>query len=116
MQMAKYSMHVVFYSNLFVPSNFGATTYGPFIIICPKYKGDEGLLRHELEHVKQFWHNPLFGLWYKFSKKSRLKYEAEAYKEQLKYYPVDKTVVFAGYLVDKYNLGITLEEAVLALS
>ena len=108
-------LHLTFYTNLFIPSRFLGVTFGPLIFIRPKGKDDNGILPHELTHVKQFWHNPFFGLWYQFSKKDRLKYEAEAYKVQLKYYKDDRTTVFAQLLVDNYNLGITLEEALAAL-
>jgi len=33
----------------------GAYTKMWFIWIRPKYRGDEGIKAHELEHVKQFW-------------------------------------------------------------
>lgn len=108
-------LHLTFYTNLFIPSRFLGVTFGPFIFIRPKGKDDNGILQHELTHVKQFWRNPLFGLWYQFSKKDRLKYEAEAYKVQLKCYPDDRTNVFAQLLVSNYNLGITLDEALAAL-
>lgn len=38
-----------------VPAGFGGVTYGPWVRILPQYRGDAGLLAHELEHVKQFW-------------------------------------------------------------
>ena len=100
-----------FYTGLFVPARFAAATYGPFIFVKPAYKDDVGLKNHEMTHVKQFWHNPLFGLWYMFSKKSRMEYEAEAYKVQLKFYPDDRLDVFAGLLAKNYNLGITVDQA-----
>jgi hypothetical protein len=102
---------MLIFTNWFIPARFGAETYGPITFMRPKYKEDTGLQKHEAVHVSQFWHNPLFGLWYLFSKKYRAKYEAEAYKEQLKWYTDDRTNMFAQFLVDKYNLGITLEEA-----
>ena len=107
-------IHFVFYTNLFVGANHGAETYGPFIFIRPEHKGKVALLEHEKVHVKQFWRNPLFGIAYILSKKARLGYEAEAYREQLKYDP-GKEEVFSGFLVNNYNLGITKEEALAAL-
>lgn len=107
-------MHFVFYTNWFIPERFQATTYGPFIFIRPTKKDDIGLLEHEKVHVRQFWSNPLFGLEYFFSKEARLKYEAEAYREQLKYSP-GREEVFAGILATRYTLGITIEQALAAL-
>jgi hypothetical protein len=104
----------VFYTNSCIASRFAAETYGPFIFIRPSYSLDVGLLEHEKTHVKQFWKNPLFGLFYMFSKKSRFAYEAEAYREQLKYNP-DKAELYASFLSTKYNLGITQDQALAAL-
>lgn len=107
--------HFTFYTNYIVPNRFLGITFGPFIFIKPKAKDDNGLLQHELTHVKQFWHNPLFGLWYQFSKKDRLKYEAEAFRVQLKFYPDDRSITYANLLVNNYGLNITLDEALVAL-
>jgi len=101
---------MVFYTNWFIPAKFSAVTYGPFIFIRPTKREDIGLLAHEKTHVKQFWRNPLFGLFYLLSSKARLKYEVEAYREQLKYHP-DRLDAFATSLATKYNLGITKEAA-----
>ena len=109
-------IHFTFYTDLFIPARFGGITYGIFIFLRPKYKNDNGILQHELTHVRQFYRNPLFGLWYQFSAKDRLKYEAEAYKVQLAYYTEDKKSLFAQYLVNNYNLGITYDQAIAALS
>jgi hypothetical protein len=107
-------MFKAFYTEHCIAPRFGAETYGPFIFIRPKYQGDIGLLEHEKTHVKQFWKNPLFGLFYMFSKKSRFAYEAEAYREQLKYNP-DKADLYSSFLSTKYNLGITQDQALAAL-
>ena len=105
---------IIFYTNWFVPARFAACTYGPFIFIRPTKRDDVGLREHEKVHVKQFWRNPLFGLAYFFSKKARFKYEVEAYREQLKYSP-GKEAVFADLLCRKYNLNITMVDALAAL-
>jgi len=108
---------LVFYTEWFIPKRFGAYTIGPVCLIRTKYKEDRGLLTHELTHVKQFWSNPImFPLRYYFSKEARLKYEAQAYKQQLEYYTTDLTELFATFLVMNYDLGITLEQARSALS
>jgi hypothetical protein len=105
----------VFYTDSIIQSKFSGQTYGPFIFIRPSKRSDIGLLEHEKVHVKQFWSNPLFGLWYLFSKKSRAKFEAEAYCVQLKYSP-GKEDIFANHLATKYNLGISHAEALAMLS
>jgi hypothetical protein len=71
-----------------MPDNFGGYTRAWFIRIRPKYKDDEGLLRHELRHVFFFWKYGIIGrLLYRFSDRWRLWEEVECYKEQLKYAP-----------------------------
>lgn len=105
---------MIIYTDYFIPARFGGINYGPISFIRTKYKDDAGLAAHENTHQKQFWKNPLMGLFYVFSKKSRFKYEAEAYKVQLTY-SSDKLNLFASFLVEKYNLGITLAEATAAL-
>ncbi|MDH3975542.1 MAG: hypothetical protein OEV42_14790 [Deltaproteobacteria bacterium] len=84
--------------------------------IRPSHRNDRGLLEHEIIHVKQWYRTfGLYSLLNKYSRKYRLKYELEAYREQLKHYPdanyarlVDR---FAGFIADKYELGISKEEA-----
>jgi hypothetical protein len=107
-------IHFTFYTNWFIPARFSGMTYGPFIFIRPSKREDVGLLEHEKVHVKQFWKNPFFGIPYFFSASARLHYEAEAYREQLKYSP-GKEEAFADLLVYKYNLGITKAQALAAL-
>lgn len=110
-------LYKVIYTNRFIPSIYAGRTIGPIILIRPSHKDDTGLLEHEKVHVRQFWSTlGLFGIPYLLSKKYRLKYELEAYKEQLKYYPTDKKAIFAHYLATKYNLNITQEEALKLLS
>lgn len=105
---------MAFYTNWFIPKRFAATTYGPFIFIRPEKKSDAGLLAHEQTHVRQFWRNPFFGIAYCLSKEARLKYEVEAYREQLKFSP-DKADAFALALSTKYGLDITKDEAFVRL-
>lgn len=110
-------LYKVIYTNNIIPDKFAGQTIGPFIFIRPSHKGDKGLLEHEKVHVRQFWSTlGLFGIPYLLSKKYRLKYELEAYKEQLKYYSTDKRSLFAHFLATKYNLDITQEEALKLLS
>jgi hypothetical protein len=101
-----------------------------FIRIRTKYRdsGDVGIVRHELEHVRQFWTRGLLihPLRYRFSESYRLKCEVEAYKEQLKWFPAKDNIehyrdMYAGFISSKdsaigYNLSITKDEVVELLS
>lgn len=98
--LKKYGL--VIYTNYGV--RMGGITYGPLVLIKPKYKEDRGLLEHELTHTKQFW-NPL--KWFK----GKLAWEVEAYREQLKWYPDDRSWQLAWFIANKYGLDITQEEA-----
>jgi hypothetical protein len=95
----------------FVPRGFDAITLGFVILIRPECKGDAGLLAHERVHVRQ-WRESWGAFWprYLISKKWRLHYEVEAYREQLRHSPhcLD---LFAGYLARNYRLGISLDVA-----
>lgn len=107
---------IVIYTNKFIPEKFAATTYGPVVLIRPKYKNDKGLLEHEKVHVWQWVMSfGLHSLLYKFSKKYRLEAEVCAYKEQIKYYSVDNTELFAEFIASKYDLDISKDEAVILL-
>lgn len=106
---------MIIYTDRLIPKRFAGYTIGPIIFIRPSHKDDIGLIEHEKIHVKQFWsHFPIFGLLYRISK-YRLKFEAQAYAKQLKYYTVDKTNIFADFLVKNYNLKITKQQAIDAL-
>jgi hypothetical protein len=108
-------MYHVFYTNKFIADRFAAETYGPFIFIRPEKKGDVGLLEHEKVHVKQFWRTcGLFAIPYWLSAKARVKYEVEAYREQLKYSP-GKEALFASYLATRYGAALSQNEALALL-
>jgi hypothetical protein len=102
---------LIFITN-FMPKRFGGYTVGPFILIRPEYKNDEGLIQHELVHVKQFIRSfgivPLLST---FNKQRRLNSECECYAKQLQY--VDKknySVVrarFVNFMYTKYQLGMS---------
>lgn len=89
---------------------------GPWSVILmnPAYKGDKGLMEHELVHVKQCREGGLMhGLRMRFSKAYRFKCEVEAYKAQLKW---SGTIGrFAHYLATRYNLDVTYDQAFKAL-
>ena len=95
-----------------LPANVGGEARGFVIRILKKYKDDYGIYKHELVHVKQWFrtfgiHSLLYLIfdWYKLIS------EVEAYKEQLKHYPDDRTELFAEYISKYYNLNVTKEEA-----
>jgi hypothetical protein len=103
----------------------------PLIMINPKYKGDKGLVAHEMEHVKQYlyWFIPLFAItlglsnWlaallvscmahdllYTLSSKYRQWSEVKAFKAQLKH--GGRVEDAAKLLSENYKLDITYEKA-----
>jgi hypothetical protein len=96
---------IVFYTN-FGMTWQGGRCYGPVITIRPKYYGvDRGILEHELVHSRQFW-NPRKWFW------GTLKWEVEAYKEQLRYYADDRTERFAQSICDHYGLNVKQEDVI----
>ena len=105
-------VHFVFYTDRVIPKRFGGFTVGPFIFIRPKYREDVGLLEHEKIHVWQFWKTwGFFVPLYAFSKMWRLWWEVEGYKEQLKHYGDDRSMVFAGFIALRYRIPVSKEEA-----
>jgi hypothetical protein len=99
-----------------MPDRFSGYTVGPIVLIRPAKRDDVGLLKHELVHVKQFWRSfGLFGIAYWLSKKKRFEYEVEAYREQLKYSP-GREQRFAWFLANNYNLDVTEQQALEALT
>lgn len=107
---------MIIYSDRLVPKGFGAITIGSIIFMRPKHKGDEGLLAHEMVHVRQ-WKEAKGTFWIKYltCKEFRLKCEVEAYKVQLQHDP-ENLIRFARYLATGYNLDITLDQAIKLLS
>lgn len=102
---------MIVYSNFLMPKWADGRTLGPIIQIRPSKKDDKDLLVHEKVHQQQWRRNPvLFYFRYLFSKKWRLRYELEAYREQLKLSPQDLDE-FAYLLSTKYNLDITKQRA-----
>lgn len=107
----------VFYvTNL--PDGIGGQTIGPVVRIAEKYRYDEGIFRHELEHVRQGL--ALFflphALLYRFVRRYRLWAEARAYSIQMRY--PDRNgkclpLALAAYrlALPVYDLGITPAEA-----
>ena len=108
----------VIYNDKLVPEKFGGITRCMFIFMKSKYRADDGLLQHELTHVKQFYRTLGFSLiMYALSKNYRFSAEVEAYKAQSEYYK-NKELSY-NWMVDslttKYDLDITKEQALEAL-
>ena len=105
--------YIIIYTSRFIPLWAAGCTYGPVILIRPEYRNDKGLLEHERVHVKQWIRTlGLHGYLYLFIKSYRLKAEVEAYKEQLKHYADDRTLLFAGFIAGRYELDVSVIEAV----
>lgn len=95
-----------------LPDGTGGQAWLWFVKIRPKYKDDRGIHAHELYHVSEFWKNPLYPILYTWSKSYRLQSEVNAYREQLKYYPDDRTNLFAKFIVEDYNLDVEQESII----
>ena len=103
---------MIFYTNFLIPKQHAACIRGPFILIRPEYKEDKGLLAHERVHVEQFWNAPIIhNLRYLISKQYRLDCEVAAYREQLCWYPDNKSLRFAEFIATRYNLAVSKETA-----
>lgn len=126
-----------------LPSGTGGCANGPLVRILTKYQHDEGILKHELEHVKQYWSlnlavtailfalsvffnfDPYYAiagmsvhsLLYLLVKPYRYWSELKAYAVQLQYSEyLDKDIeLFGGFIADCYNLNVSKEEASVAL-
>lgn len=102
---------VVTYTDRLPAFVHGGITLWRFVFIRTKYQGDDGLLQHELTHIRQgsrMWLYPF--------PKYRLQLELEAYREQLKYCRTSVAAgIFADYLANDYWLSITTEQAKAAL-
>ena len=102
-----------------VPEGSAGCANAMIVRIRPKYKGDEGLLQHELTHVKQAYRLLILfhSLLYLLDDSYRLHAEVEAYRKQLEYSQdkVTDTARFAGFIAGKYDLGISREAAAMLL-
>lgn len=52
---------------------------------------------------------------YLLSKRYRFKAEVAAYREQMRFYPVDRAPLFAHFIAERYGLGVSYDEALAAL-
>lgn len=98
-----------------IKAGFAGCANAMVVRIRPAKAADEGILEHELTHVRQSYRGliVIFALRYLFSKSFRLDSEIEAYRKQLEC-SADKPAsvkTFAGFLATKYDLGINAEEA-----
>lgn len=119
-------------------NGFGGTAQGPLIKILTKYKDDDGLLEHEKVHVRQWyavlvlglllgalltllvspllW--PVFGLapflhqlLYKLVLPYRRGCEVRAYRKQISVGDYISNEFAVTALVEKYGLGLSVDEA-----
>jgi len=97
--------------------NYRATTKTLFVIVASPLWENEGIIQHELTHVKQFYRT--FGLHIFltiFSKSYQKKIEIEAYKKQMKYSPEHLYCCYVPNLMNYYKFKMTKEEAIKALT
>lgn len=102
-----------------VPKGSAGCANAMIVRIRPKYEGDEGLLQHELTHVKQAYRLLILfhSLLYLFDDSYRLHAEVESYRKQLEYSQdkVTDTARFAGFISEKYDLDIPREAVAVLL-
>jgi len=73
-------------NNTFVPKHFTGIALWMFVLIRRDIKLNEGMLQHELVHVRQQYRWPfIYGLLYYLSQTWRVKFEVEAYKKTIEY-------------------------------
>lgn len=93
-----------------IPRGFDGFAPGPLILLRPG--ADAALLAHEKVHVRQFWRSfGLMPLCYLLSSRWRLRYELEAYREQIRHAGPDAVPACAQALAHGYRLGITMQQA-----
>jgi len=116
-----------------IPTGFGGMSYGPVVLLRPKYLNDEGLHAHELTHSTHWYLGAVLGMLaavltlnalfilagiaiypilYEMSDSFRKHVEAQCYREQFAKYPPDRNVFWAvSALATKYDLNLTIQEA-----
>ena len=93
-----------------IPKKFGGLSVGIIVFIRPKYKDNEGLIQHELTHIKQNLRTCLWsGFKQNWSKQHMLDRECEAYAVQLTYSSNKSShkKCYVDFMYNKYNLGMT---------
>jgi len=136
-------MIIVTNSDVLIPKQHDAFTIGPVTFIRPEHKGDKALIEHECTHAAQWLYVTVLsfaalaillylalpihwlglsvlsigvhGALYRLVPEYRLRAEVQAFREQLKHYPDDRTESLAALLVSNYNLNISYESALKAL-
>lgn len=102
-----------------VPEGSAGCANAMIVRIRPKYVNDEGLLQHELTHVKQAYRLLILfhSLLYLLDDPYRLHAEVEAYRKQLEYSQdkVADTDRFAGFISEKYDLDVSRDAAAMLL-
>lgn len=105
------------------PDKFAGRSYGPVILIQKKYKDDRGLIKHELNHSKQWYVTlSLYSWFYKFNTKVRYLSEVNCYRVQLEAYTdisakekIRLKNLFASFISTRYNIPVSITEAKKAL-
>jgi hypothetical protein len=102
----------IFITNWLIPSKFAGYHIVDIVLIRPEYKDDEGLIQHELTHVKQNIRTFMWsGIRQYWDKNHKLDRECEAYAVQLQYVPIPQRDVmrkrFVNFIYTKYNLGMS---------
>ena len=117
MKMCFPPLALIFYTDA-LPEGVGGDARGPVIRIRSKYREDQGIHQHELEHVRQWWRTlGLHSVLYFVSRRYRLWAEAQAYQMQ-RWYPrsdglyLSLNDVAIRLSQPRYKLGITVVQAV----
>ena len=96
-----------------LPERVGGWANGPYVRICPKYRNDVGIHKHELSHVEVFWLTLGIG---NLFKNFKLWNEARAYRIQTRYPDANgycMTVLEAAKRLSDphYGFNLTTEQA-----
>ena len=102
----------IFITNWLIPSKFAGYHIATLALVRPTHKDDEGLIQHELTHVKQNLRTlGVSGIRQLFDKNHKLNRECEAYAVQLQYVPpiqrdVIRPEVFKRVTTDDLRLDV----------
>ena len=105
-------IHALVIYTKWLPERKAGLTIGPLVLIQRRYKGDQGLLRHELTHARQFWITAgLHLILYPLSRRYRLWAESVAFSKQVRFDRSNLDDLAEKLARDSYRLGITMVEA-----
>ena len=110
-KMGKYNIPVIITD--IMPKKFGGFSLGVLVFIRPMWEDNEGLIQHELTHVKQNLRTFMYsGLKQNWDKQHRLDRECEAYAVQLTYSKskANHKKTYINFMYNKYNLGMTKKQ------